>query len=103
MPTPRATCRTIPRPRPAFARTLGPHGIRVNALAPGAILGGGSTTAADPRLTDMIALKRPGTADEIADMALVLCADRFSRYVTGTTLVVDGGISLTNWITPFTA
>jgi NAD(P)-dependent dehydrogenase (short-subunit alcohol dehydrogenase family) len=86
-----------------FARALGPHGIRVNALAPGAILGGGSSTAADPRLLSMIALKRPGTADEIADMALVLCADRFSRYVTGTTVVVDGGISLTNWIEPFTA
>jgi 3-oxoacyl-[acyl-carrier protein] reductase len=84
-----------------YARALGPHGIRVNALAPGAISGGGSVTAADPRLTAMIALRRPGVAEEIADMALALMAERFSRYVTGTTIVVDGGMALTNWIEPW--
>ena len=34
----------------------------------------------------------------MADMALALLSDRFSGYVTGTTVVVDGGIALYNWI-----
>jgi hypothetical protein len=31
---------------------------------------------------------------------VALLSDRFSRYVTGTTLAVDGGIALYNWIKP---
>jgi 3-oxoacyl-[acyl-carrier protein] reductase len=34
----------------------------------------------------------------MADMALALLSDRFSGYVTGTTVAVDGGIALYNWI-----
>jgi NAD(P)-dependent dehydrogenase (short-subunit alcohol dehydrogenase family) len=37
-------------------------------------------------------LKREGTAEDVAEAALYLAADR-SRYVTGTVLVVDGGTS----------
>jgi 3-oxoacyl-[acyl-carrier protein] reductase len=48
----------------------------------------------------MIPLGRTGTPDDIADMAVALLCDRFSRYVTGTTVEVDGGLSLYNWI-PF--
>ena len=82
-----------------LARALGPHGIRVNAIAPGAIPGGGF--AADvPALERKIALGRTGTPDDIAGMALALLADRFSAYVTGTTVVVDGGLALHNWIDP---
>ena len=82
-----------------LARALGADGIRVNAIAPAAIPGGGfdaDTTA----LQRMIPLGRTGTPDDIAEMAVALLCDRFSRYVTGTTVAVDGGLSLYNWI-PF--
>ena len=49
-------------------------------------------------LQKMIPLGRTGTPDDIADMAVALLCDRFSRYVTGTTVAVDGGLSLYNWI-----
>lgn len=85
-----------------LARALGPHGIRVNAIAPGAIPGGGfdAKGAGIERLARCTSLKRLGTPEEIAGMAVALLADRFSAYVTGTTVVVDGGIALHNWIEP---
>ncbi|MBU6499370.1 MAG: SDR family oxidoreductase, partial [Rhodospirillales bacterium] len=80
-----------------LARALGRDGIRVNAIAPGAVPGGGF--AADTgALEAMIPLGRTGTPEDIAGMALALLADRFSRYVTGTTVAVDGGLALYNWI-----
>jgi NAD(P)-dependent dehydrogenase (short-subunit alcohol dehydrogenase family) len=82
-----------------LARELGPHGIRVNAIAPGAIPGGGFD-ADIAAFEKMIPLGRPGTPADIADMAVALLCDRFSRYVTGTTVAVDGGLALYNWI-PF--
>ena len=81
-----------------LARVLGPHGIRVNAIAPGAIAGGGFQ--ADPKLAAAIALGRLGVAEDVAAMALALLVDRFAGYVTGTTVVVDGGLALHNWIAP---
>jgi NAD(P)-dependent dehydrogenase (short-subunit alcohol dehydrogenase family) len=82
-----------------LARALGGDGIRVNAIAPGAVPGGGF--AADvTALQAMIPLGRTGTPEDIAAMAVALLCDRFSRYVTGTTVVVDGGLALYNWI-PF--
>ena len=79
-----------------LARALAPHGIRVNAIAPGAIAGGGFVP--DPAMVKTIAMGRMGASEDIADMAVALLCDRFSRYVTGTTVVVDGGIGLHNWI-----
>ena len=81
-----------------FARDLAPDGIRVNAIAPGAIPGGGF--AADPAMAQLVPMGRLGTPEDVADMALALLCDRFSRYVTGTTVVVDGGLALHNWIPP---
>jgi 3-oxoacyl-[acyl-carrier protein] reductase len=85
-----------------LARTLGPHGIRVNAIAPGAIPGGGfdAKGAGLERLTACTSLRRLGTPEDIAGTAVALLADRFSAYVTGTTVVVDGGLALHNWIEP---
>jgi NAD(P)-dependent dehydrogenase (short-subunit alcohol dehydrogenase family) len=85
-----------------LARAYGPHGIRVNAIAPGAIPGGGFDANATgvERLTACTSLGRLGTPDDIAGMALALVCDRFSAYVTGTTVVVDGGLALHNWIEP---
>ena len=85
-----------------LARTLGPHGIRVNAIAPGAIPGGGfdAKGAGLERLTACTSLRRLGTPEDVAGMAVALLCDRFSAYVTGTTVVVDGGLALHNWIEP---
>jgi NAD(P)-dependent dehydrogenase (short-subunit alcohol dehydrogenase family) len=82
-----------------LARAFGPAGIRVNAIAPGAIPGGGFNAGAFS-FDGKIALGRLGRADDLAGPALALLSDHFSGYVTGTTLVVDGGIALFNWITP---
>ena len=85
-----------------LARALGPHGIRVNAIAPGAIPGGGfdASGAGIERLVHCTSLRRLGTPDEVAGMALALLVERFSAYVTGTTVIVDGGMALHNWIEP---
>ena len=82
-----------------LARALGQHGIRVNAIAPGAVLGGGFQ-GNEASLTAAIPMGRTGCPEDVAGMALALLSDRFSRYVTGTTVAVDGGLALYNWI-PF--
>lgn len=82
-----------------LARALGPAGIRVNAIAPGAIPGGGALNmddAFDPKAK--IPLQRFGTGDDIAHAALALLSNRFMGYVTGVTLPVDGGLAGFNWI-----
>jgi 3-oxoacyl-[acyl-carrier protein] reductase len=81
-----------------LARALGPHGIRVNAIAPGAIPGGGFN--APPGMVEKIPLQRFGTPADVAGMALAVLSERFGAYVTGATVVVDGGIALHNWIEP---
>jgi NAD(P)-dependent dehydrogenase (short-subunit alcohol dehydrogenase family) len=85
-----------------LAKALGPHGIRINAIAPGAIPGGGfdAAGAGIERLTRCTSLRRLGTPADIANMAVALLSDRFSAYVTGTTVAVDGGLALHNWIEP---
>ncbi|THD62443.1 MAG: SDR family oxidoreductase [Bradyrhizobium sp.] len=81
-----------------LAKTLGRHGIRVNALVPGAIAAGGFV--ADPALARHIPLGRLGQAQDLAPMALAVLSNRVSAYVTGAAIVVDGGLSLTNWFEP---
>ena len=79
----------------AMAVELGPHGIRVNTVSPTFI----DTPLTRPFLEDpkfaefvtgMIAMKRLGTADEVAAAVLYL-ASPASGIVTGTSLRVDGG------------
>ena len=82
-----------------LARLYGPHGIRVNGIAPGAIPGGGFAANVE-QLNARIAMRRTGTPEDIAGMALALLLDRFSGYVTGETVSVDGGLALHNWIDP---
>jgi 3-oxoacyl-[acyl-carrier protein] reductase len=81
-----------------LARALGPHGIRVNAIAPGAIPGGGFQ--APPGMVEKIPLGRFGTPADVAGMAVAVLSERFGGYVTGASIVVDGGIALHNWIDP---
>ena len=81
------------------ARHLAREGIRINALAPGNILFEGSTwerkLREDPvRVADMldreVALRRLGTAEEVAAMAAFLCSNR-AGFATGGIFVLDGG------------
>jgi len=81
-----------------LAKTLGRYGIRVNALVPGAIAAGGFV--ADPALARHIPLGRLGRAEDLAPLALAVLSNRISAYVTGASIVVDGGLSLTNWFEP---
>ena len=81
-----------------LAKALGRHQIRVNALVPGAVAAGGFV--ADPALARHIPLGRLGQSDDLAPMALAVLSNRISAYVTGAAIVVDGGLSLTNWFEP---
>ncbi|MGE2814324.1 SDR family oxidoreductase [Mycobacterium heidelbergense] len=75
----------------------GPDGVRVNIVAPGAMSGteGVKRIAGDDRQrTARNPLRRPGSTTEIAEAVLFLASDAAS-YVTGATLVVDGG----GWLT----
>ena len=75
-----------------LARELGPHGVTVNMVQPGAI-----DTDMNPAhgpfgdtLRSITAVGRYGNAQEIADAAVFLAAPTAS-YITGITLTVDGG------------
>jgi len=81
-----------------LARVLAPSGIRVNAIAPGAIPGGGFVAGNLAELVAQIPLGRAGTPDDIAQAAVAVLSERFGRYVVGTTVEVDGGLGLVSWI-----
>ena len=75
------------------ALELAPLGIRVNALAPDAILTEGLLELVPEsvdHLGGMVPMGRPGTPDEFAGAAVFLASD-LSAYVTGQTIGVDGG------------
>ena len=74
------------------------RGIRVNAVSPGMILTPMNARAvADEEwrasLTDDIPAGRAGTAEEVAGLAVWL-ASPAAAYVTGASVVIDGGLSL---------
>jgi len=79
-----------------LARALGPSGIRVNAIVPGAVPGAGFKGA--PGLVDRIPLKRLGKPEDIAPMAVAILSEKYGAYMTGASVVVDGGIALYNWL-----
>ena len=41
-----------------------------------------------------------GQAEDLAPLALAVLSNRISAYVTGAAIVIDGGLSLTNWFDP---
>jgi NAD(P)-dependent dehydrogenase (short-subunit alcohol dehydrogenase family) len=82
-----------------LAKALGPSGIRVNAVAPGAVKGPSANVSneQDAAWRVKIPLQRIGAPIEVAQAVLGLVVQRFSSYITGTTIVVDGGLELYNW------
>jgi NAD(P)-dependent dehydrogenase (short-subunit alcohol dehydrogenase family) len=83
----------------ALAAEFGPQGVRVNAILPGAVdtpmyQQANNTPEAQAFITNLHALKRVGTSQEIARSVLYLASDD-SAFVTGTASLVDGGLSIT--------
>src|SRR5580704_4142274 len=77
----------------ALARELGPH-VRVNAVAPGPVMWpeDGLDPALEAKIIERTALKRTGSALDVARACLYFAAD--APYVTGQVLAVDGGRSI---------
>jgi glucose 1-dehydrogenase len=82
----------------SMAQELAPKKIRVNSIAPGAIKtpinrSAWDTPGAEAELLRLIPEGRVGVPEDIANVAVWLASDA-SDYVTGTTLFVDGGMTL---------
>jgi 2-hydroxycyclohexanecarboxyl-CoA dehydrogenase len=85
----------------AVAREEGRYGIRANAVAPGIINAGLGAqfqqSLFNPKVWEdqrrRVPLKRFGEGEDIADAVAFLCSEE-SSYITGQTLVVDGGLGL---------
>jgi NAD(P)-dependent dehydrogenase (short-subunit alcohol dehydrogenase family) len=81
-----------------LARELGPHGINVNSVAPGFILTPMTSTTRTPEevkehmavRTKTCVLNRAGTPQDIANAVLFLVSEE-SSFISGQTLLVDGG------------
>ena len=81
----------------SLADDWGPHGITVNCLAPGWFKTAQNQVMYEDKawvdyLVERIPLKRPGAYEDL-EGAIVFLASDASAYVTGQTLLVDGGIS----------
>ncbi|MGE0355037.1 MAG: SDR family oxidoreductase, partial [Gemmatimonadales bacterium] len=82
----------------SVAQELAPKKIRVNSIAPGAIKtpinrSAWATPEAEARLLSLIPYGRVGVPDDIGQVAAWLASDE-SDYVHGTTIFVDGGMTL---------
>ncbi|MBN8755619.1 MULTISPECIES: SDR family oxidoreductase [unclassified Variovorax] len=78
-----------------LARDFGPHGVRVNAVAPGLVMTPMTAHIADDaqrheRMVQRTYLRRVGDPQDIAGPVVFLASDQ-ARYITGTILPVDGG------------
>jgi glucose 1-dehydrogenase len=80
------------------ALELGPHGIRVNGIRPGGIQIRGEMALGSPEIAspEVPLWQRRGLPQELGSLALFLVSDA-SRYITGTTVTIDGGLSLLSY------
>ena len=78
-----------------LAKELAPHGVRVNAVAPGVIVTPYHERYSPPdlfqRMVASIPSGRAGTSEEVADV-IVFLASPAARYITGETIEVNGGM-----------
>ena len=80
----------------ALSAELGPQGVRVNAVAPGLILGTSfhnthTTKESADETTASIPIKRAGNADDVA-RAVTYLASEYDGFITGATLDINGGV-----------
>ena len=75
----------------AMALDLAPYGIRVNAVVPGVIRTYDISEDAAKERGKVVPLGYVGSAEDLAGPTAFLASDD-ARYITGTTLVVDGGV-----------
>ena len=75
----------------SLAKELGSRNITVNSIAPGFIETDMTEGILDKSIIDKIPLKRAGTIEDVTSLVNFLCSDE-SNYITGQTLVVDGGL-----------
>jgi NAD(P)-dependent dehydrogenase (short-subunit alcohol dehydrogenase family) len=73
-----------------MAHDYAPHGIRVNAIAPGEIKTDILSPETEALLAPTIPMRRIGTADEVAKVIFFLCSEAAS-YVTGEEIQINGG------------
>jgi glucose 1-dehydrogenase len=82
----------------SIAQEMAPYRIRVNSIGPGAIKtpinhDAWATPEAEKTLLTLIPYQRVGVPDDVARVAVWLASD-YSDYITGTTVFVDGGMTL---------
>jgi 3-oxoacyl-[acyl-carrier protein] reductase len=80
----------------AWARELGPHGITVNAVAPGFIdtaMNAGQPEAVVAAVVGRTPAGRQGRAEDVAALHLFLCSDE-AGFINGAVVPVDGGLTL---------
>lgn len=73
-----------------MAADFGPHGVRVNAIAPGEIITDILSPGTEERFVPLIPMKRLGRPEEVANVVHFLCSDA-SSYVTGEEIHINGG------------
>jgi NAD(P)-dependent dehydrogenase (short-subunit alcohol dehydrogenase family) len=83
----------------AMALDLAPYGIRVNAVVPGVIRTYNITDEVAVERGKVVPLGYVGTAEDLAGPTVFLASED-ARYITGTTLVVDGGVLAQQRSTP---
>jgi 3-oxoacyl-[acyl-carrier protein] reductase len=86
-----------------IAAEFGPFGIRANAILPGVVRTAQSLSAEHSlgeagleAIKDRIPLRRVGEPEDVADVAHFLCSSA-ARYITGQSIVVDGGMTTSSY------
>lgn len=80
----------------SLAREVGPHGVRVNAVAPNFILTDATAMLPDhfkTMVAERSSVRRNGYPEDVAEAIAFLAADR-SSYLTGSYLIADGGTAM---------